>query len=336
MPTNVQLMAQIDAAITDKTTSASISPADVGDNIKDVVGYVDQEIDALSEAVTEQIELAQIQALQPSGSYDPSVGTFPTVRGQGGAVTEFNLFQAIEDGTMTGTGSLAVLAGEYFYSLVDTPGQIAANWDKLTVLFNQATTVAAGVVRLAASGEIAAGDGDGVMTATNTHDYVNSRLASNTVAGIVELATETEMTAGTSTELVPPIKVVKDYVANELAGYTPPSLGYTQYIVSLTQAGTSDPTVVINKNTLGITPVVGYGGSVGRVSFFLTGISNAQLNKVRVILSQKTYSGKTPLYYYTITGTANIVVNLFTYNLANNALENDMLINTPFEIQIFP
>lgn len=43
-------MAQIDAAITDKTTSASISPADVGDNMKDVVGYVDQEVAAITAA----------------------------------------------------------------------------------------------------------------------------------------------------------------------------------------------------------------------------------------------------------------------------------------------
>jgi len=289
-------MAQIDAAITDKNTSASISPADVGDNMKDIVGYVDQEIDAEAAERTAAIDAAAIGIWQDAGNWDASVGTFPTLTNQGGAVDAGSIFQVSVSGTMTGTGSLAVTAGESFRALVDTPGQIANNWRKAVAIYNQATT---------------------------------------TAAGIVELGNEAEMNTGTSTTLVPPIKVVADYVANELAGYTPPSLGYTQYIVSLTQSGTSNPTVVINKNTLGLTPTVGYG-TLGRVSFLLTGISNSQLDKVRVILSQKTYSGKIPLYYYTITGTTNLVVNLYTYNLANNAYENDMLINTPFEIQIFP
>lgn len=44
MATNTQIKAQIDADITDKTTVASITPPNVGDNIKAVVDYVDQEI----------------------------------------------------------------------------------------------------------------------------------------------------------------------------------------------------------------------------------------------------------------------------------------------------
>ena len=44
MATNTQIKAQIDADITDKTTVASITPPNVGNNIKAVVDYVDQEV----------------------------------------------------------------------------------------------------------------------------------------------------------------------------------------------------------------------------------------------------------------------------------------------------
>jgi len=44
MPTNVALYTQIDEQITDKTTAASISPTNVGENIKAAIGYTDQEV----------------------------------------------------------------------------------------------------------------------------------------------------------------------------------------------------------------------------------------------------------------------------------------------------
>jgi len=47
MPTNIELFTQIDAAITDKTSPGSISPIDIGDNMRDIVSYVDQETEVL-------------------------------------------------------------------------------------------------------------------------------------------------------------------------------------------------------------------------------------------------------------------------------------------------
>ena len=42
--TNINLKTQIDTDITNKTTSSSITPSNVGDNMKDIVDYVDQEV----------------------------------------------------------------------------------------------------------------------------------------------------------------------------------------------------------------------------------------------------------------------------------------------------
>lgn len=45
--TNTELKAQIDAEITNETAVNSVSTLDVGENMKDIVDYVDQEISAL-------------------------------------------------------------------------------------------------------------------------------------------------------------------------------------------------------------------------------------------------------------------------------------------------
>lgn len=43
--TNTQLKAQIDVAITNKTEDNSVTPLNVGQQIKDVVDYIDQEVE---------------------------------------------------------------------------------------------------------------------------------------------------------------------------------------------------------------------------------------------------------------------------------------------------
>ena len=45
--TNTELKSQIDSEITNETGANSVSTIDVGSNMKDIVDYVDQEIDAL-------------------------------------------------------------------------------------------------------------------------------------------------------------------------------------------------------------------------------------------------------------------------------------------------
>lgn len=47
MATNTQIKAQIDVDITDKTSASSITPSNVGSNIKSVVDYIDQEVGAI-------------------------------------------------------------------------------------------------------------------------------------------------------------------------------------------------------------------------------------------------------------------------------------------------
>jgi len=243
MPTNVELYTQIDEQITDKTTAASISPTDVGENIKAAIEYTDQEIALLASEVTEQIDAAAIGIWQDAGNWDASVGTFPTLTNQGSAVDAGSIFQVSVAGTMSGTGSLAVSAGESFRALIDNPGQVANNWRKAIVIYNQATT---------------------------------------SLAGIVELATAGEMNTGTSTSLVPPVKLVKDYVADSLSEFTPPPAASLVYKANLTQTSGGGITATELVNTLGTTieytvqSTGSYGitpGDFGDYSCFVSNIS---------------------------------------------------------------
>src|SRR5436190_17165163 len=56
--TNTQLKAQIDAAITNKTTSKSITPTDVGSNTKAVVDYIDQQVTTTPVHTLQQVTTA--------------------------------------------------------------------------------------------------------------------------------------------------------------------------------------------------------------------------------------------------------------------------------------
>jgi len=67
MPTNVELYTQIDEQITDKTTAASISPTNVGENIKAAIEYTDQEVAAMQVPYK-----SYIAVLSQSGTSSPT------------------------------------------------------------------------------------------------------------------------------------------------------------------------------------------------------------------------------------------------------------------------
>lgn len=69
--TNTQLKTQIDTDITNKTLSKSISPLNVGKNIKDVIDYINQEIsNSSNELKTAGVITATTDLIYPILSYD--------------------------------------------------------------------------------------------------------------------------------------------------------------------------------------------------------------------------------------------------------------------------
>lgn len=60
--TNVELKEQIDNDIADKTATGSITKTDVADNMKDIVDYVDQEIDTVEASLAQKADLTSTNA----------------------------------------------------------------------------------------------------------------------------------------------------------------------------------------------------------------------------------------------------------------------------------
>lgn len=57
--TNTELKTNIDAAITNKTSVSSITPNNVGEQIKSTVDYIDQEIDSIDLTPTPIVKISQ-------------------------------------------------------------------------------------------------------------------------------------------------------------------------------------------------------------------------------------------------------------------------------------
>ena len=122
--------------------------------------------------------------------------------------------------------------------------------------------------------------------------------------------------------------VTAEIVGNALTNVLDQAAGYDVFVATLTQTGTSAPVVTVEKNTLGYTPTIGYVG-VGTIGILMTGLN---ATKTQVIVSPKTGSSKTLVPTYSISSNT---ISLKTYNLANSAFENDMLVDTPIEIRVY-
>lgn len=65
--TNIELKDEIDLSITSETSPASITPTDVGDTLKLMVDYIDQQVSLISFPKRLTLKLTQ------SGTFDPSL-----------------------------------------------------------------------------------------------------------------------------------------------------------------------------------------------------------------------------------------------------------------------
>lgn len=108
---------------------------------------------------------------------------------------------------------------------------------------------------------------------------------------------------------------------------------YKSYVAMLSQSGTATPAASINVATLDTPPAFNYG-TVGTYQVLLTGIIPP--SKLYVNVSQKGAAGKrVSIDYFLGTAGSNTLITIRTYNNSNNALENDILDNTPIEIRVY-
>jgi len=317
MPTSIEIKNNVDEQIIEQTAAQSITRENVGNILKSMVDYTDQETDAILQnsmaptifkaptvtAVNTAIAAALVGVYQQAGSWDASGGTFPTVgTGGGGSVQSGDVYRVSVAGTL---GGVAYSVDNTFYAIVDNPGQTAGNWDRWQYDPSQATETTAGTARIATSEEAIEADSDELMmTPVKTKLLVNDLI-----------------------DELPTVGEVQDLIEQD--GYSPP---YTSFVFRATQSGTSAPTVTTIYNNTGITPNIGYA-AVGAIGIILTGYAGVVDEKVQVTVSPKTSTSKRLIPFVSVNGSG--VITIRTYNLANAAYENDMLLNTQIELKIY-
>ena len=88
--TNTELKAQIDSQITNETTANAITPTDVGTNLKDIVDYVDQEIDLIPIVIAKTSGSITLSATPQVLPYDTNSCSFSGGKAYLPATTEIN------------------------------------------------------------------------------------------------------------------------------------------------------------------------------------------------------------------------------------------------------
>lgn len=147
---------------------------------------------------------------------------------------------------------------------------------------------------------------------------VNTTEATENIFGTVKYASPEDVESRTGNGVVR----AEDLPESE-------GLPYKMYVASVTQSGTSAPTVTVLVNNLGYTPTVGYV-AVGSIGFAMTSLS---ANKTDVQISPRTISAKRPVFNWTVSGN-NIFIRSF--NDVNGAYENDMFVGNIITIIVYP
>lgn len=209
------------------------------------------------------------------GEWDASVGTFPVGSTPVAGTKAGDYWLVTTAGTVDG---IAFNVGDVLVAKVNAASvsTYAGNWFSLEVNRDQATESILGLVTLATQTEVNAG--------TNTTDAVTpatlaGRTATETRAGIAEIATQAETDTGTNdTTIVTPLKL-KTLLDNRTGGYAANVGDASATSFALTHGlGTRDVVVVIYDNTTYeevITDVVLTSTSVVTVSFAVAPASNA-------------------------------------------------------------
>ena len=209
------------------------------------------------------------------GEWDASVGTFPVGSTPVAGTKAGDYWLVTTAGTVDG---IAFNVGDVLVAKVNAASvsTYAGNWFSLEVNRDQATESILGLVTLATQTE--------VNTGTNSTDAVTpatlaGRTATETRAGIAEIATQAETDTGTNdTTIVTPLKL-KTLLDNRTGGYAANVGDASATSFALTHGlGTRDVVVVIYDNTTYeevITDVVLTSTSVVTVSFAVAPASNA-------------------------------------------------------------
>lgn len=142
---NVQLKANIDAGITNKTANNSVTPPIVGGQLKDIVDYIDQEVDAValvsqqvnvSTGTNPEIKFIDYVRIFATADYQTCKLSGPHAVGKEIYIKNTTLFYVIVNGVtenINGNSSLTLPPNTYWHILKEDGGTNSITAFKLSL-----------------------------------------------------------------------------------------------------------------------------------------------------------------------------------------------------------
>lgn len=196
----------LDAGDIANTPSGTISAT----TVQAAIDELDSEKQSAAQ-VAAAIDSAVASLLDFRGTFDASGGAYPSSGGSGtaGAILKADTWIISVAGTLP-TGQ-AVQAGDLIFAIIDTPGNTQANWGRIE---NNLTYVPVNKAGDTMSGNLAMGSNKvtGLAAASGNGEAVRFEqlpaASSETVSGLIEIATQAEVTTGTDDlRAVTPLKL---------------------------------------------------------------------------------------------------------------------------------
>ena len=144
----------------------------------------------------EYVDLEIAQKIAAMGQFmgDWAGPGYPTTgSGSGGAIVRGDWWKITAAFNL---GGEAVEVGDALFTRVDAPGQTSTNWFVLQSNVGEATSTALGLVRVSTSGDLTAVNGANTTRVVRIADLL-ARTATETRTGLIRLATQAEVLAGT-------------------------------------------------------------------------------------------------------------------------------------------
>lgn len=148
-------------------------------------------------ATKEYVDTEIALAISAMGDFvgDWAGPSYPTVGSSGGAIKKGDWWRITAPLTL-GTEVLEI--GDALFAKADAPGTIATNWFALQNNVGEATSTALGLVRVSEAADLTATSGANTTRVVRIADLL-ARTATTTRTGIIQLATQAEVNAGSVT-----------------------------------------------------------------------------------------------------------------------------------------
>lgn len=172
-------------------------------------------VDAKDAVTKEYVDIEIASQIASMGEFmgDWAGPGYPTEgSGAGGAIRKGDWWRLTSAFTL---GSEVVEVGDALFARVNTPGSTDANWFVLQANVGEATSTALGLVRVSTSADLTAVNGSNTSRVVRIADLL-ARTASTTRTGLIRLATEAEVLAGTIADRAVTPSTLAVYVNTQL------------------------------------------------------------------------------------------------------------------------